>query len=66
MLKEKDFDIVLSDCKMPEMDGLELLYRARNMKPKVDVILMTAYATISSAVLAIKSGGVDYIQNPSR
>lgn len=62
---EKDvFDLVLTDLKMPEMDGIELLRTIKGTRPEVLVILMTAYGSIQTAVEAIKIGANDYITKP--
>jgi DNA-binding NtrC family response regulator len=62
---EKDvFDLVLTDLKMPEMDGIELLKTIKGTRPEVMVILMTAYGSIQTAVEAIKIGANDYITKP--
>ena len=62
---EKDiFDLVLTDLKMPEMDGLELLKMIKGTRPEIMVILMTAYGSVESAVEAMKVGANDYITKP--
>ncbi|MBN2514764.1 MAG: sigma-54-dependent Fis family transcriptional regulator [Deltaproteobacteria bacterium] len=58
------FDLLLLDYKMPGMDGLEVLKKVKNMNPEIDVIMMTAYGTIETAVEAMKNGAVDYITKP--
>lgn len=63
-LREHSFDLVITDMKMPGMDGLEVLDQARQLQPDVAVVLMTAYASVESAVRALKSGAVDYIMKP--
>ncbi|MBI2490705.1 MAG: sigma-54-dependent Fis family transcriptional regulator [Candidatus Rokubacteria bacterium] len=54
-------DLLLTDVKMPGMDGMELLRRAREVDPALPVVLITAFATIESAVAAIKDGAFDYL-----
>jgi two-component system response regulator HydG len=54
-------DVLLTDLKMPEMDGMELLRRARALDPALPVIVITAFATIESAVDAVKQGAFDYL-----
>jgi DNA-binding NtrC family response regulator len=62
---EKDvFDLVLTDLKMPKMDGLELLKTIKGTKPEMMVILMTAYGSIETAVEAMRIGANDYITKP--
>ncbi|MBU0639578.1 MAG: sigma-54 dependent transcriptional regulator [Planctomycetes bacterium] len=60
----KPIDVVVSDVRMPGMDGLDLLAYVKRARPDVAVILMTAYATVDTAVLAIKRGAYDYITKP--
>jgi two-component system, NtrC family, response regulator AtoC len=62
---EKDvFDLVLTDLKMPGMDGIELLKTIKGTRPEVMVILMTAYGSIETAVEAMRIGANDYITKP--
>jgi DNA-binding NtrC family response regulator len=58
------FDLLLSDMKMPNMNGLALLERARKVSPQLQIIMMTAYATVSQAVQAVKLGAFDYLTKP--
>ncbi len=57
-------DIIITDLKMPEMDGLEFLKRIKNINSGIYVILMTAYSTVPTAVEAMKIGAYDYIEKP--
>jgi len=62
---EKDvFDLVLTDLKMPEMDGLELLKTVKGTRPEIMAIMMTAYGSVETAVEAMKIGADDYITKP--
>ena len=63
-LEESSFDLVLTDFKMPEMDGLELLAYIRQEHPHLDVIMITAHANVQHAVSAMRSGVVDYLPKP--
>ena len=63
-LSLQPFDILLTDMKMPGMDGLELFKMARKIDSEISGIIMTAYGSISSAVTSIKQGATDYIQKP--
>lgn len=58
------FDILLTDVKMPGIDGLELFKMARKIDPHISGIIMTAYGSISSAVSSVKQGITDYLQKP--
>jgi DNA-binding NtrC family response regulator len=58
------FDVVVSDIRMPGIDGLELLARLKELDPDVEVILVTAYASVQSAVEAIQAGAFDYLPKP--
>jgi DNA-binding NtrC family response regulator len=57
-------DIVVTDLKLPQMNGIDLLEQVKKISPKTDVILMTGYGTIESAVDAMKKGAFDYITKP--
>jgi DNA-binding NtrC family response regulator len=64
MLKETHFDLLLLDIKMPEMSGLDVLRVAREVAPDMEVLIITGYATIDTAVEAIKLGAFDYMEKP--
>ena len=57
-------DLVLTDIRMPDMDGMELLQTVKREAPDTEVILMTAYATVSQAVEAVKAGAYNYLTKP--
>lgn len=63
-LKTKSFHCLITDLKMPEMDGLELLEFSRKKYPQIPVIMMTAHGTIDTAVAAMKKGAFDYVTKP--
>jgi two-component system response regulator AtoC len=63
-LKSSQFDVLLTDLRMPGMDGLEILSRAKMIDPGIDVILMTAYASVETVREAMKRGAVDYLEKP--
>src|SRR5688500_17758478 len=58
------FDLMITDLKMPKMTGIELLQEAKKLRPELPVVLMTAFATVSTAVEAMRLGAYDYIQKP--
>jgi DNA-binding NtrC family response regulator len=61
---EERFDLLITDYKMPRMTGIELLSEARKLRPEMPVVMMTAFATVQTAVDAMKLGAYDYIQKP--
>lgn len=64
LLKENDVDVVITDLKMPEVDGMKVLSYCTGLTPPVAVIIVTAFGTIESAVEALKVGAFDYITKP--
>ncbi len=63
-MRGNDFDVVLTDIKMPGVSGLDILEKIHNVNPQLPVILMTAYADLDIAVEAIKKGAFDFILKP--
>ena len=63
-IRQRSFDVVLSDLRLPGMDGVGMLREMRRLGIDVPVVLMTAYASVSTAVEAMKLGAFDYIQKP--
>ena len=65
-LEHDRFDVVLSDLKMENVDGMEVLRRATELSPDTAVVLITGFATLDSAVEAMKAGAFHYIAKPYR
>ena len=63
-LQEKKFDLLMSDLRMPRLSGIELLAESKRLRPEMPVILMTAFASVQTAVEAMKMGAYDYLQKP--
>lgn len=64
LLRRKPFDLVLTDLKMPEMDGVEVLKRVKEISPEAEVVIITGYGTVKTAVEALQHGAYDYIEKP--
>lgn len=63
-IQEQDFNVVITDLKMPGMDGIEVLKTIKILQPEVPVIIITGYSTVDTAVEAMKNGAFDYIAKP--
>ncbi|MCK4224172.1 MAG: sigma-54-dependent Fis family transcriptional regulator [candidate division Zixibacteria bacterium] len=63
-VKCENYDLVIADLMMPEMSGLELLSQVKSVNPDIDLIVMTAFASVDSAIEALKKGAFDYITKP--
>jgi DNA-binding response OmpR family regulator len=63
-LNESDFDLLLLDIRMPDMDGIEVMNRLEKTGRSIPIIILTAYATLESAISAVKAGAVDYLIKP--
>ncbi|MDY6973079.1 MAG: sigma-54 dependent transcriptional regulator [Thermodesulfobacteriota bacterium] len=66
LVKEKDFDMVITDLKMPRFSGIKLLAAVKEHRPETEVIIVTGYGSIESAIESLKLGGYDYLQKPIR
>jgi len=64
LVQKKDYDFVFVDLKMPEMDGIEVTKAVKHFRPDIDVIVITGYASVESAVETMKYGAMDYVQKP--
>jgi two-component system, NtrC family, response regulator AtoC len=64
LLKKRSFHVLLSDLKMPKMDGMELLGWIRAEQPEIEVIMLTAHGSVGTAVDAMKIGAFDYLEKP--
>lgn len=64
MIEEERFDIVLTDLKMPDMDGIEVLRKIKKEWPEIGVIIITGYQTVDTEAKSIKLGAFDYIEKP--
>jgi CheY-like chemotaxis protein len=64
LIQKNDYDFVFVDLKMPEMDGVEVTKAVKHLRPDVDVIVITGYASVESAVETMKHGAMDYVQKP--
>src|SRR5262245_2737486 len=63
---EAPFELVLTDLSMREMDGLQLLEHVKRLHPKCDVVILTAYASLETALEAMRLGAIDYLRKPVR
>ncbi len=65
-LEKESFDLVLTDLRMPDVDGTQVIEAARRLAPRTVVILLTAYGTLDSALHALRHGAHDYLLKPAR
>jgi len=66
LLKQSAFDLVITDLRMPDMDGLELLRKVKSVQPQIPVILVTAYASNNTTIESVDLGVFDYLPKPFR
>lgn len=64
LVQKRDYDFVFVDLKMPDMNGIEVTKSVKHLRPDIDVIVITGYASVESAVETMKYGAMDYIQKP--
>ena len=64
MLRSEEFDLLITDVRMPKMDGIQLIEKALELQPNIAILLMTAYPELDTAVKALKMGAFDYIVKP--
>jgi CheY-like chemotaxis protein len=64
LIQKHHYDFVFTDLKMPEMDGIAVTKAVKHMRPDIDVIIITGYATVESAVACMQYGAMDYVQKP--
>ena len=63
-LLQEDFDLVIVDLKMPDMDGMELVKIIKQKRPNTEVVIMTGYSTVETAVEGMKLGAAEFISKP--
>lgn len=61
---QKTFDLLVADLRLPDMDGMDVIKRVKEKRPKTEVVVITGYATVASAVNAMKIGVFDYLPKP--
>lgn len=64
LIRKNDYDFIFTDLKMPEMDGVELTKAAKHLRPDIDIIVITGYASIETAVETVKAGAMAYMEKP--
>ncbi|MBN2425142.1 MAG: response regulator [Calditrichaceae bacterium] len=64
LIQKRHYDFVFTDLKMPEMDGVDVCKSVKHLRPDIDVIIITGYASVDTAVETMKYGAMDYVQKP--
>ena len=65
-MKRENFDVAVLDIKLPDMDGVELLLKLKQMEPTTEVIMLTGYASVATAIRSMKLGAYDYLTKPCK
>ena len=64
LIQKKDYDFVFTDLKMPNMSGTDVVKSVKHLRPDVDVVVITGYASVDTAVECMKHGAMDYVEKP--
>mgnify|MGYP001554341516 FL=1 len=64
LIQKNDYDFVFTDLKMPNMSGMDVVKSVKHLRPDVDVIVITGYASVDTAVECMKHGAMDYVEKP--
>jgi CheY-like chemotaxis protein len=64
LIRKRDYDFVFTDLKMPGMDGVEVTKAVKHLRPDIDVVVITGYGTIETAVETVQYGAMDYVEKP--
>jgi CheY-like chemotaxis protein len=64
LIQNRSYDFLFTDLKMPEMDGVEVTKSVKHLRPDIDVVIITGYATVETAVECMQFGAMDYVQKP--
>ena len=65
VLENKDFDVIVLDVKMPDMDGIETLRHIKKLKPEIEVIMLTGHASVEFGLKGMQLGAFDYVMKPA-